>query len=132
MGKVVRINPTVDSLSRSFDVETHVPNTDHRLKPGGFAKAEVIVGTSDSAVTVPIEAVTRFAGVSKVFRIRDNKADEVEISIGAQGTGWVEALGGLQAGDVIVTSGQSRLANGTTVTVREPATAQKPTDLNPK
>lgn len=119
-GKVTRINPTIESQSRSFDVEAHIPNPDHRLKPGGFAKAEVVVGSSDAAVTVPVEAVTRFAGVSKVFRVKDQKAQEVVITIGAQGPGWLEAFGGLEAGEVIVTSGQSKLSNGTSVTVREP------------
>jgi RND family efflux transporter MFP subunit len=123
-GKVMRINPTIDPQSRSFDVEAHIPNPDHRLKPGGFAKAEVVVGAADAAVTVPIEAVTRFAGISKVFRVRDNKAEEVVISIGAQGPGWIEALGGLEAGDVIVTSGQSKLSNGTAISVREAAKAE--------
>ena len=118
-GKVARINPTVDPQSRSFDVEVHIPNPDHRLKAGGFAKAEVIVGRAAEALSVPLEAVTRFAGVSKVFIVREETAREVEITIGTQGPGWVEALGGLRAGDVVVTSGQSKLANGTRVTVRE-------------
>lgn len=118
-GKVARINPTVDTQSRSFDVEAHIPNSDHRLKHGGFAKAEVIVGSADEALTVPLEAVTRFAGVSKVFKVSEETAKEVEITIGTQGPGWVEVIGGLQAGDVVVTSGQSKLANGTRVLVRE-------------
>lgn len=121
-GKVARINPTIDPQSRAFDVEAHVLNSDHRLRHGGFAKADVVVGTADKAITVPLEAVTRFAGVSKVFTVRDETAQEVEISIGFQGPGWVEALGGLQAGDVVVTSGQSKLANGTRVAVREDST----------
>lgn len=118
-GKVARISPIVDPQSRSFEVEAHVLNPDHRLRHGGFAKADVVVGTADKAITVPLEAVTRFAGVSKVFTVRDEMAQEVEIAIGTQGSGWVEVLGGLQAGDVVVTSGQSKLANGTRVTVRE-------------
>jgi RND family efflux transporter MFP subunit len=121
-GKVARINPTVDSQSRSFDVEVHVPNPEHRLKHGGFAKADVIVSTADQALTVPLEAVTRFAGVSKVFTIQDETAQEIEITVGTQGPGWVEAMGGLQPGDVVVTSGQSKLANATRVTVRENVT----------
>jgi len=121
-GKVARISPIVDPQSRSFDVEAHVLNPDHRLRHGGFAKADVVVGTADNAITVPLEAVTRFAGVSKVFTVRDETAHEVEIAIGMQGPGWVEVLGGLQAGDVVVTSGQSKLANGTRVTVRENVT----------
>jgi RND family efflux transporter MFP subunit len=121
-GKVARISPTVDPQSRSFDVEAHVLNPDHRLRHGGFAKADVVIGTADKAITVPLEAVTRFAGVSKVFTIRDETAQEVEIAIGTQGPGWIEAIGGLHAGDVVVTSGQSKLANGTRVTVRENVT----------
>ena len=118
-GMVARIAPTIDPQSRSFDVEAHIPNSDHRLKHGGFAKVDVIVATDDQATTVPLEAVTRFAGVSKVFAIRDNVAQEVEIEIGMQGPGWVEAIGGLKSDDLVVTSGQSRLANGTPVTIRE-------------
>lgn len=118
LGKIARINPTVDTPSRSFDVEVQIDNRDHRLKHGGFAKAEVIVGTDSDAVTIPLEAVTRFAGVSKVFRVRDDRVEEVEIQIGTQGPGWLEALGGLHTGDVVVTSGQSRLGNGSRVNVR--------------
>lgn len=119
LGKVARINPTVDSQSRSFDVEAHFPNQDHRLKHGGFAKADVIVGTSDKALTVPLEAVSKFAGVTKVFKVVDGVAQEVEITTGTQQEGWVEAVGALQAGDKVVTSGQSKLAKGTKVVVRQ-------------
>jgi RND family efflux transporter MFP subunit len=121
LAKVARISPTVDPQSRSFGVEAHVANGDHRLKHGGFAKADVIVGTSDDAITIPLEAVTRFAGVSKVFRVQGDCVEEVEISPGAQGPGWLEAISGLRAGELVVTSGQSQLANGTRVQVREPS-----------
>lgn len=119
-GRVARINPTIDPQSRSFDVEAHIPNEDHRLKHGGFAKAEVIIATSETAITVPLEAVSRFAGVTKVFKVEDGTATEIEIEIGTQGEGWIEAIGDLKAGDLVVTSGQSKLANGTKVQVREP------------
>jgi RND family efflux transporter MFP subunit len=127
-GHVVRINPTVDPQSRSFEVEAHVPNPSHRLKHGGFAKADVIVEQSDDAIVIPVEAVTRFAGVSKVFRVQDNVVEEVEIGVGQQGSGWVEALGPLRPGDMVVTSGQSQLSNGTRVTVRDQSVT---TAMNP-
>ena len=41
-GKVARINPSVDSASRTFQVETLVPNERGLLRPGGFAKASII------------------------------------------------------------------------------------------
>ena len=118
-GKVARINPTVEPLSRSFDVEVRIPNSDFRLRHGGFAKADVILSASDAARVVPLEAITRFAGVVKVFVVRDELVRAVEVAIGAQGPGWVEVTGDLQAGEMVVTSGQSRLANGTRVAVRD-------------
>lgn len=130
-GKVARISPVIDPQSRSFDVEAHVPNQEHRLRHGGFVKAEVVVGTADKAMTVPLECVTRFAGVVKVFRVRDDKAEEVEIAIGTQGSGWVEVTGGLDPNDIVVTSGQSKLANGTRVTIREPMTTAPKSESSP-
>jgi RND family efflux transporter MFP subunit len=119
---VARVNPTVDMQNRSFEVEVHVPNADHRLRHGNFAKGEAIAGESISANTVPVEAVSRFAGVSKVFCVRDGQAAEVEVTLGAAGEGWVEVIGNkLTAEDVVVTSGQGQLVDGTPVKVRESA-----------
>lgn len=117
--RVGRVSPTIDPQSRTFEAEAFVPNAGHLLKHGGFAKADVIVQEEAQALTVPLAAITTFAGVSKVFRIRDNSAEEVPVSPGERGPGWVEIAGELRAGETVVTSGQSRLANGTPVVVRE-------------
>ena len=120
-GSVARINPTVDVQKRAFEIEVMLFNRDHRLKPGGFAKAEVVTAPSAPALVLPLESLVRFAGVTKVFRIRAGKAEEVLVKLGARGPDWFEVLGDLQAGDEIVTSGQTRLANGTSVSVRPAA-----------
>ena len=117
--RIGRVSPSIDPQSRTFEAEAFVPNPDHLLRHGGFAKAEVIVGEEDRAVTVPPAAVTSFAGVSKVFRIREDAAEEVPVEIRERGSGWVEISGELHPGDLVATSGQSRLANGTQVVVRE-------------
>lgn len=64
---VARVNPAIDPVSRTFEVELRLPNPDQRLKPGGFAKARVIVGQTDNAVVVPADAIVKFAGNSKLF-----------------------------------------------------------------
>ena len=60
-----------------------------------------------------------------------DKAEEVEIAIGTQGSGWVEVTGGLDPNDIVVTSGQSKLANGTRVTIREPMTTAPKSESSP-
>ena len=37
-GQIVSISPSVDQATRTFAIEAELPNRDHRLKPGFFAK----------------------------------------------------------------------------------------------
>ena len=120
-GRVSRINPTVNVLNRTFEIEVTIPNREHRLKHGGFANAEVVIATTDEARILPLEALVRFAGVNKVFRVREGKAEEVLVKLGSRGPDWFEVLGDLNEGDQVVTSGQTRLANGTPVAIRKEA-----------
>lgn len=117
--KVSRIDPTVNPINRTFMVEALVTNNDHRLKHGGFAKAEAILSENATAHTVPLEAIVTFAGVTKVFRVNEGLAQEVLVRIGTRGNGWVEVLGDLQPGDKVATSGHSQLANGRQTTIRD-------------
>jgi RND family efflux transporter MFP subunit len=126
-GTVARVNPTVDRASRTFQVEVHVPNPDRRLSPGSFAKVTIRTKTDPAAPTVPEEALVRFAGVTKVFTVRDGAAVAVPVRAGAgltvneggRSRTWVEVEGELPAGAAVVTSGQTKLADGTAVTVRQ-------------
>src|SRR5262245_13424674 len=123
--RVARVHPTVDPVSRTFQVEVAVPNPDRRLRAGGFAKARVFTRTDARAATVPEEALVTFAGVTKVFVVRGGQAYAVPVRVGARpepsagrGERWVEVRGDLPAGSAVVTSGQSQLAEGTPVRVR--------------
>jgi multidrug efflux pump subunit AcrA (membrane-fusion protein) len=125
-GTVARLNPTVDRGSRTFTVEVTVPNDARQLRPGSFVKARVLTRQADRALTVPEEAVVRFAGVVKVFVVEDGKAravpvrtgEVVPVRSGEQARRWVEVVGSLRPGASVVTSGQSQLADETRVRVR--------------
>ena len=120
-GKVARINPSVDTASRTFQVETAVPNESGLLRPGGFAKAAIVVKRDDQAATVPIESVVRSVGITKVFVVTDSgKARAVPVETGLDGKGWVEVIGALPSQANVVTTGQSQLADDVPVVVRDP------------
>jgi RND family efflux transporter MFP subunit len=129
---VARISPTIDPQSRTFELEAHVPNADHRLQHGGFAKASVVTRQAADAVTAPIESIVNFAGVTKLFTVVDGKAEEVPVRTGLRGDGWVEVLGPVDPQAVVVTSGQSQLANGTAVSLRQSAAAAHTASLEKK
>ncbi len=117
-GAVSRVSPTVDRLSRTFQVEVLVPNLVRELKPGGFAKASILTRLETQAKTVPVEALVTAVGTTKIFVVEDGKAHAVEVKTGAADRNWVEITGQLDLNSQVITSGQNQLAEGTKVKVR--------------
>ncbi len=122
LGKVVRINPSVDAVSRTFQVETQVPNDRRLLRAGGFAKATIVTDSAARAAVAPTESIIRFAGVTKLFFVENGKARSVnDIVTGSEGPGWVEVTSkSLPTSAMVVITGQTQLANGTPVVIRTP------------
>jgi len=104
-----------------------VPNAEGLLRPGGFAKAEVVTDRNARALIVPLDAIVRFAGVTKLFVVGDDgKAHALVVETGKEGPGWVELVGTLPEKARIVTTGQSLLAEDTPVVVRGAEPPPKP------
>jgi RND family efflux transporter MFP subunit len=112
-GKVGRVSPRIDPASRTFEVEIDIPNGDGRLKPGAFARGSIFTREED-AVFVPEAAVVTFAGVQKVFTVKDGKAVEHRVRTGARLDGLVEIASGLEV-DAVVIAGARSLSNGAAV-----------------
>jgi membrane fusion protein (multidrug efflux system) len=129
-GAVSRINPQIDPDNRTFSIEVLIPNNDHRLKPGSFARASVQTRTDSKVVFAPRAAVVTFAGVEKVFTVRDGKAVEIDVKPGdahSPDNTYVEMTTGLKGNEELVIKGVNKLANGVPVVVR-PATTQTNAD----
>lgn len=101
-GKVVRISPAVDETNRTLMVEAAVSNADAQLKPGAFAKSEIVVATGQKSLMVPPAAVATFAGVERVFVVKNGKASEKRVKTGRRSAESVEILEGLSEGEQIV------------------------------
>jgi RND family efflux transporter MFP subunit len=118
-GTVTRINPSVDLTTRTFEVEIQVPNPDGVLKSGSFAKAAIITRMDPETQTVPLDAVVRFAGITKIFLQDGDHARELQVTPGATTSDWIEITSPkLPAGAQVVTSGQSLLSDGLPIFVR--------------
>lgn len=136
IGSVVRIYPTVDPLSRTFQLEIVVINSNRELKPGFFAKVSIEVDKTSDVLTVPEESVVSFAGVNKVFRVEADKVKQVEVKLGQRITvsngnqieNWVEVSGLLKVGDLIVVSGQNSLAENSSIKIRPSNTSSNDWD----
>ena len=132
-GKVARINPMIDDASRTFQVEVLVPNNRGLLRPGGSAKAAIVISEQAQATTVPIGSDSTFAGVTKIFVVEGDKARALPVKTGLQGDGWIEVIGALPDTAQVVTTGQVHLAEGTPVVIRgsSPRPAVAPAEPRP-
>jgi RND family efflux transporter MFP subunit len=102
MGRVARISPSFDEVNRTLLVETEVSNTAGILRPGGFARAEIIVSSGQRTLMVPQSSIVTYAGIDRVFVVNDSKASEKRIRTGRRTDQGVEVLEGVKSGDHVV------------------------------
>ncbi len=102
-GRIARLSPALDEQTRTLRVEADVPK-EGSLRPGLFARAQIIVTERESALTVPTVALITFAGLEKVVVVQDGKAVEKVIGTGQRGPDWIEVVSGLEAGETVVLS----------------------------
>jgi RND family efflux transporter MFP subunit len=118
-GKIFRVHPTINPMSRTFDTEISIPNSNELLRPGMFARVAIDMGEVETFV-VSSDAVMMQQGTNErfIFVIEGNVASRRSVKIGKRFDDKVEiAEGDLKEGDNLVTDGQARLAEGLTVEI---------------
>jgi RND family efflux transporter MFP subunit len=117
-GRVARVSPAISEQNRTLLVEAEVLNEDGVLRPGAFARADIVVAGDVRVVTVPSAAVVTFAGVEKVLTVKDNRAVEVRVQTGRRLGDSVEIVSGISAGARVIAQ-PGNLAAGQPVTTTE-------------
>jgi membrane fusion protein (multidrug efflux system) len=128
-GRVFAVNPLVDAAGRAVVIRAIVRNTDTSLRPGMFARVNLITRAEKEALVIPEQAIVPQGEEQYVFRVVDGKVARVRVEIGQRRDAKVEILKGLAANDVVVTAGQLKLRDGMPVTVigtNGPASASTP------
>ncbi|MEO6030237.1 MAG: efflux RND transporter periplasmic adaptor subunit [Candidatus Binatia bacterium] len=118
-GKITRINPTSETANRSITIEALVPNTERLLRPGFFAKGDLVYDPQGDVVVVPEKALTTFAGVTKVFVIVNGKAEERAVRTGVAVDDGREITDGVKQGELVAVSNLDHLEQGAPVTVTQ-------------
>lgn len=135
IGRVARIVPQADLLSRSFPVRVELANrvedSGPVLKGGMLARAWLPVGKAGSVTVVPKDAlvlggprplVYRITGAAGPDAAATGTVQAVEVALGGAVEGSVEIRSGLAPGDLVVIRGNERLRPGMAVSYRQPGT----------
>ena len=114
------VAPTIDPMTRTLRVKARMSNTDGRLRPGLFARADLGVSVREHVAMIPEEAVLQRADGAIAYRIvAGNRAERRNIKLGVIREGRVEVSEGLAVGDPVVVRGQAQLVDGSPVTLRD-------------
>lgn len=118
--EIIRISPRVDSDTGTIKLTLGVSNEDRRLRPGMFARVQIIYEVRPEALLVPEEAILADDAQPAVFVIEDGVARRREVTTGLANGDRVEVTSGLEVTDRVIVVGQSGLRDGTPVTGEQP------------
>src|SRR6266700_2947598 len=139
VGKLTAINSTVDTATRNVMVQATLENPDHALRPGMFAKVEVVLPEKNKTLVIPGSAVSYAPFGDSVFLIEKKKDEKTGkesqvirqqfVRVGEARGDFVAVTTGLKAGETVVSTGVFKLRNGMAVTINNDL-APKP-QINP-
>jgi membrane fusion protein, multidrug efflux system len=112
---IARISHAITQNTRTMQVELDVRNSDGQITPGSFASVVWPVARTYATLFVPASAVTTDLQRTFVIRVRDGKAEWVDVQTGTTTEGKTEVFGGLQAGDRVVANATDAIRNGTSI-----------------
>lgn len=117
-GRVDRVNPTADPVTRQVRVYITLPNTDRQLVAGLFAEGR-INSVTVKGLAAPAAAVDERGLRPTVTRLKGGKAERVEVRIGLRDPQEevVEVTAGLAAGDTVLLGAARGISAGTPVRV---------------
>jgi len=114
-GRLSRVRPELDRVTRTVAVTIRVPNEDGRLKPGMYARIKLILEEHDGVPVVPDEVLVTFSGETRVYVVKGGQAHLREVRIGLEEGNLNEVLEGLKAGERVVVRGKQMLRDGAAV-----------------
>ena len=140
-GKLTAVNSMVDTATRNVSVQATLENPDHALRPGMFAKAEVVLPEKSPALIIPGSAVSYAPFGDSVFVIEKKKDEKTGkesqmirqqfVRVGESRGDFVSITQGLKADEIVVSTGVFKLRNGMAVTINNELAPKSQTNPTP-
>jgi RND family efflux transporter MFP subunit len=116
-GRVSTINPMVDPISRAFTLKVEIPNKDHRVKPGMFARAKIYPEIHRGVLVVPFKSVINRGESTHVYVLDGDTVRLRKVTPGITNEREIEVIDGLTEGEVVAVEGHYGMADRTKVRV---------------
>jgi multidrug efflux system membrane fusion protein len=115
-GRLLTIDNQIDATTGTYKLKSVFDNTDNALFPNQFVNAHLLVNTLKNVVLIPSTAILRGSQGIYVYSVSADKKVTIRPVAISQTTGIITGISsGLKAGDVVVTDGQDKLQEGSSV-----------------
>jgi membrane fusion protein (multidrug efflux system)/multidrug efflux system membrane fusion protein len=118
VGKVERLVPIADPMSRDFLLRISIVDPSDVIKPGIFARGAVVVQERRDVVVIPKAAIVQREGNQVVFIVDGERAEARTLVLGLTDSTRAEVIRGVDAGEKVVVVGAEGLQDGAVVQVR--------------
>jgi RND family efflux transporter MFP subunit len=116
-GIITQISPAINADTRSFKTVINISNSELLMRPGMFAKGEIVVASADSAIVIPKNVILSKQRGNTVFVVDKGLAQERLITFGLENPEEVQIVSGLEKNDRLVIKGFETLRNRSKVKV---------------
>jgi membrane fusion protein, multidrug efflux system len=127
-GEISALNPKVDASNRNVEIRATLNNPEHKLLPGMYATVDIAAGSPQSYITMPQTAISYNPYGDTVYVVDSRAGDapgkpphliarQTFVTTGPTRGDQVAVLKGIGEGDLIVTAGQIKLHNGSTILI---------------
>ena len=114
-GKIAYISPAIDQATRTFAAEILVDNPAHKLKPGFFAKGDILLARDENVLAVPEETISNLSGVSSVYVVENGVVRQTTIETGEHEGKFIEVVSGLKGDELLAATNLNELVTGTKI-----------------
>ncbi|MBN2325468.1 MAG: efflux RND transporter periplasmic adaptor subunit [Spirochaetes bacterium] len=118
-GRVSKLSPVIDTVSRTQEVRVEVQNPRHTLKPGMYGEVKIVIRKKPDSLILPLGAVMDKDGKRIIFLVKEGKAVMVEPELDITEGDRISLLRGAVAGDTVIVIGQQNLNSGDEVNITE-------------
>ena len=137
-GAVTAINPELDAITRAVRLQATFANTNQLLRPGMFARMEIVLPGEQTVLAVPATAILSAPFGDSVYVIEPSTnsagglvARQQFVKTGRPLGDFVSIVTGLKPGDRVVSSGLFKLRNGIGVVINNEIAPKSSTTPNP-
>jgi len=120
-GKVIEVGSAADETSRAFTIKILIDNSDLLIRPGMIAEAQINTNAYARKILVPAECISHDLNNQNYLFVVDklqHKAFKRKVVTGKLLANRIEIVEGLNSGEMIITDGQTKLTDGSLITIK--------------